>query len=51
MRGQDGQIVSLLKVIADKDMRVYLDSGELVGGIAPKMDVALGNIAWRALRS
>ena len=51
MKGQDGQIVSLLKVIADKDMRVYLDSGELVGGIAPKMDVALGNIAWRALRS
>ncbi len=51
MRGQDGQIVNLLKVIADKDMRVYLDSGELVGGIAPKMDVALGNIAWRASRS
>lgn len=51
MRGQDGQIVSLLRTIADKDMRVYLDSGELVGGIAPKMDVALGNIAWRASRT
>ncbi|WP_035796538.1 phage tail tape measure protein [Butyrivibrio sp. MB2005] len=51
MRGQDGQIVSLLQVIANKDTSVYLDSGELVGGIAPKMDIALGNIAWRARRT
>ncbi|WP_026524720.1 phage tail tape measure protein [Butyrivibrio sp. MB2005] len=51
MRGQDDQIVSLLKLIANKDTRVYLDSGELVGGIAPKMDRALGNIAWRYSRS
>ena len=48
MRGQDGQIVSLLKTIADRDTSVYLDSGVLVGGIAPKMDRALGNISRRA---
>ena len=51
MRGQNSQVVSLLKVIADKDTSVYLDSGVLVGGIAPKMDMALGNIARRSART
>ncbi|MBE5825260.1 MAG: phage tail tape measure protein [Butyrivibrio sp.] len=51
MRGQNSQVVSLLKVIADKDTSVYLDSGVLVGGIAPKMDMALGNLSRRASRS
>ncbi len=51
IRGQNSQVVSLLKVIADKDTSVYLDSGVLVGGIAPKMDMALGNIARRASRT
>ena len=51
MKGQNSQVVSLLKVIADKDTSVYLDSGVLVGGIAPKMDRALGNISRRASRT
>ena len=51
MMGQNSQVVSLLKVIADKDTSVYLDSGVLVGGIAPKMDMALGNIARRSSRT
>ena len=51
MKGQNSQVVSLLKVIADKATSVYLDSGVLVGGIAPKMDMALGNIARRSART
>ena len=32
-------------------MRIYLDSGRLVGGIAKDMDSALGKIDARAVRT
>ena len=32
-------------------MRVVLDSGEVVGALAPKIDEALGQIVWRIERN
>lgn len=55
VRDENGNVESLLKMILkaildQKDMDVVLDSGALVGSIAPKMDKELGRIQGRKAR-
>lgn len=40
----DSKVIELLTDILNKDQSVYLDSGRLVGGIAPQMNYAMGRL-------
>lgn len=42
--GALGRVLELLTVIANKSSNIYLDSGELVGGLRDEMDNSLGDL-------